>query len=538
MSFSRKFFVCVCVALSGTCAGASQLKVEENCRCRFTAAHSMAKLSPLPSRKLCKRTRVVCGQHFPSSGSDESEMFLFTATPSFIEAPSDVDVNEGGSVKLPCRAQGRPKPRIIWDRIGASVAQTQQQQINEEVAHFLEKDTQEELLAKAKIMSLRSKRSIATRSRTKGDDPQRPAGNALDSHSSRLSYFGVMARNRRRNGKSHVTNSDFEQIMRDEMGDVAAPTQTRIKRQTKPADSAADDDADRMDGEDVDSDTPNVIPIVVFSTQAPQEASRLQVTDNGELILLDVHERDQVITAVRVFVCLCNAIHACVWRAFEAESFERPLPSPPRFSCALCAFCFTRSGDTNNANFFARRLLLQGWYACAALNEAGSTVKRVFIHVISDGDSIDIENSPSLFDAPGMSSRYSNEQNIIITTVLATSPNSLDIAWETNDGIPATSLTLHYRIVGTNEFQLTTAMIDAKDFTINDLRAHAEYEVFASVPHGLSGFISNIRKGTTTADTIARQFARIVCSCTVVHITNVHVYLLFCFGNPFGMSHR
>lgn len=38
-------------------------------------------------------------------------------------------------------------------------------------------------------------------------------------------------------------------------------------------------------------------------------------------------------------------------------------------------------------------------------------------------------------------------------------------------------------------------MIDAKEYTINDLRAHAEYEVFASVPHGLSGSISNIRKG-------------------------------------------
>lgn len=105
------------------------------------------------------------------------------------------------------------------------------------------------------------------------------------------------------------------------------------------------------------------------------------------------------------------------------------------------------------------------------------------------------ENAPNLFDNSGVSNRFSNEQNIIISTVLPASPNSLDIAWETNDGIPATSLTLHYRIVGTNEFQIATAMIDAKEFTINDLRAHSEYEVFASVPHGLSGFISNIRKG-------------------------------------------
>lgn len=212
---------------------------------------------------------------------------------------------------MPCRAQGRPKPRIIWDRIGTTVTQTQQQQINDEVAHFLEKDTQEELLAKAKIMSLRSKRAIAPESGSgaKSNELMRSAvANALDSHSSRFSYSMVMARNKRRNGKSHVTNLDFEQIMRDEIDDmVAVPAKYRTKRQTNPADSDTDD-TERMNGDDVDSDTPNVIPIVVFSTQAPQEASRLQVTDNGELILRDVHERDQVIMLLWLLVCLCHAI--------------------------------------------------------------------------------------------------------------------------------------------------------------------------------------------------------------------------------------
>lgn len=126
------------------------------------------------------------------------------------------------------------------------------------------------------------------------------------------------------------------------------------------------------------------------------------------------------------------------------------------------------------------------------MNEAGSTVKRIFIRVISG---LSGGESGAPLDAIGSIDRFSNEQNILINTALATSPNSLDITWETTDGIPATSLTLHYRIVGSNEFQTATAMIDAKEYTINDLRAHAEYEVFASVPHGLSGSISNIRKG-------------------------------------------
>lgn len=93
--------------------------------------------------------------------------------------------------------------------------------------------------------------------------------------------------------------------------------------------------------------------------------------------------------------------------------------------------------------------------------------------------------------------RFTNEQNIIINSVLPISPNSLDITWETNDGIPSTSLTLHYRALGSKEFQTTTAMIDSKEYTISDLKAHTEYEVFASVPHGLSGSVSNIRKGKT-----------------------------------------
>lgn len=122
-------------------------------------------------------------------------------------------------------------------------------------------------------------------------------------------------------------------------------------------------------------------------------------------------------------------------------------------------------------------------------------MKRIFIRVLSGSDDADNENLPSSLDSTGSSGRFTNDQNILINTVLATSPNSLDISWDVNDGIPATSLTLHYRVVGSNEFRTANAMIDAKEFTINDLRSYTEYEVFASVPLGLGGSISNIRKG-------------------------------------------
>lgn len=201
-------------------------------------------------------------------------------------------MNEGGSVKLPCRAQGRPKPRIIWDRIGVALSQLQQlqQQINEEVSQYLAKDTQEELLAKAKIMSLRSKRSINENSIkfTQRKRSQRKAvfNDAFHSYSSLLSYYNAMERSKR-DGESHVVNSNFEQIMRDETQNTVEP-KNRKKRQINTDESEKD-----VDGID-DSQSSNVIPILVFSTQPPQEVSRLQVTDNGELILREVTERDQV----------------------------------------------------------------------------------------------------------------------------------------------------------------------------------------------------------------------------------------------------
>lgn len=195
---------------------------------------------------------------FFSFKTNKTKSHLYTfpiASPSFVEAPTDVEVNEGGSVKLPCRAQGRPKPRIIWDRIGNSaVSQLQHQhQMSSKITQYLEKDTQEDLLAKAKIMSLRSKRSI----------PQ------IKPHISP------------ENDEKQKRRRAFEQIMRDENQEIMQKL-LRKKRQI-------DDDAI-----DSDDDQPDAIPILVFSTQAPQEVSRLQVTDNGELILLDVTERDQV----------------------------------------------------------------------------------------------------------------------------------------------------------------------------------------------------------------------------------------------------
>ncbi|XP_031639876.1 uncharacterized protein LOC116351869, partial [Contarinia nasturtii] len=299
-------------------------------------------------------------------------------------------------VKLPCRAHGRPQPRIIWDRIGNTATQqlhNQQHQISSKINQYLERDTQEEALAKTKIMSLRSKRSY------------------------RMKRHKSIA-----TGNQNKLHRTFNHEWHDNNQEITKDKSRRKKRES------ADNNERNGNVYDEDRSPTGAIPVLAFSTQAPQEVSQLKVT-NGELILLNVTERDQ------------------------------------------------------------------GWYGCAAINEAGSVVKRIFIRVINGRDGNN--NVPISLDGISSSDRFSNDQNILINTVLATSPNSLDISWD-NNGIPsATALKLHYRIVGSNEFQTATAIIDAKEYTINDLQAYREYEVFASVPHGLSGLISNIRKGKT-----------------------------------------
>lgn len=140
------------------------------------------------------------------------------------------------------------------------------------------------------------------------------------------------------------------------------------------------------------------------------------------------------------------------------------------------------------------------------MNEAGSTVKRIFVRVRSASDGPNIPQPPL--------TRWGSDQNIIINSIAPSSAQSLDISWETTEGIPSTSLTLHYRPSSSKDFQTTTAMIDSKEYRITDLIAHTEYEVFASVPNGLGGSVSNIRKGNVKCSLCVEcSFCTIVILC-------------------------
>lgn len=290
------------------------------------------------------------------------------------------------------------------------------------------------MLAKAKIMSLRTKRQ--PNETTDENDLPAPVSRFKRQTIIERSFGDVLnipdlyvdkERNRdKRDQAMDLVVSEFRQIMRD-VNQATFDTNFRRKRDITVAEDGDDDDEEDDDTETDEISEPT--PILFFSTPSPVDPQTLVTNENGELVLHEVSARDQ------------------------------------------------------------------GWYACAGLNEAGSTVKRVFVRVL--GSSANPSEFIPQTSEPLSTSQWNSEQNIIITSIVSGSANAVDVTWETSEGVPSTTLTLHYRPVGGQSFQTASAMIDAKRFNIVDLRAHTEYEVFATVPHGLSGSVSNIRRGKT-----------------------------------------
>lgn len=188
---------------------------------------------------------------------------------------------------MPCRAQGRPIPRIIWDRIGNSaVSQLHHHHTDSKITQYLDEETQEDLLAKAKIMSFRSKRSLWQANK-------HPKATERTIDNSALIF------------NQSVRRMIFNQIMRKE--DSREIHRLHRKRRQILTNSDQQIDATAND----EHRSPDAIPILVFSTQAPQEVSRLHVNDNGELILLDVTERDQVRN--NVFIDYTIDVYTSFW---------------------------------------------------------------------------------------------------------------------------------------------------------------------------------------------------------------------------------
>ncbi|XP_037909107.1 roundabout homolog 1-like [Hermetia illucens] len=266
--------------------------------------------------------------------------------PTFVEAPIDVNAEEGSAASIPCRATGRPQAIVIWDRIQNTLENETEPRIKSD------EELHDEMLAKAKIMSLRYKRSLL------GDEAESGADNEAATESN--SY-----------------------------------------------------------------------------TLSPQVPLNFEVSKSGELIFKYISKKDE------------------------------------------------------------------GWYACAAINEAGSIVKKSYVHVITDQDPSDDFRVP---EPPG--SRWESTQNILITSVKAISAYYIDVSWEATKSamLRSNTLTIYYRPVLPSEADVRTlsreynssvAVIEAKAHRLRDLKPFTNYEIFATVPSGLGYSVSNLRKAKT-----------------------------------------
>lgn len=150
----------------------------------------------------------------------------------------------------------------------------------------------------------------------------------------------------------------------------------------------------------------------------------------------------------------------------------------------------------------------QGWYACAAINEAGSVVKRVFVR-ISSPDGVDDDLPDEIAHTPEPHGSYwGSEDYIMISALVPTSSSTLDVYWENSEHLEDMPVTVYFRIVpnipeNKNDvspraaFKGQSTTLFTKEHTLNDLKPFTDYEVFVAVPKGVGRIVSNIRKRKT-----------------------------------------
>lgn len=236
--------------------------------------------------------------------------------PTFVEAPADVTAKEGETVKMPCRAQGRPRVRVVWDRVGR-------------FSHEQPKisfSTRNDLLSNTKLSPLRTKRNgnnetasvTATTTTTTTSTTAITMGTNEENHE---------ARTKREINGLHIVNlheeqiddesvrhkrvltdtisllDEFDQIMRDksdfsadDAAETASVTASKTFRRRRTEEEIAEIlRASKRTKRDISVSGVTDPSHLHFST--PSTISNyLEINENGDLLLRDVTHNDQVRT--------------------------------------------------------------------------------------------------------------------------------------------------------------------------------------------------------------------------------------------------
>ncbi|XP_058065416.1 protein sax-3-like [Anopheles bellator] len=145
----------------------------------------------------------------------------------------------------------------------------------------------------------------------------------------------------------------------------------------------------------------------------------------------------------------------------------------------------------------------EGWYACAAINEAGSIVKKIHIKVLDVDEPVDARKEQ--IPAYEQHRWVNNHQFIVLNNVYTVSASSIGITWDVTDSTSRMQLRMYYRAVTkpvdyylyNSSFSSVVTTSNLKELTLEGLRPYSEYEIFASIPEGLAGSVSNVRRGKT-----------------------------------------
>lgn len=232
-------------------------------------------------------------------------VIVSVAVPTFVEAPADVTAKEGDTVKMPCRAQGRPRVRVVWDRVGRFTHE-------EPKISF---STRNDLLSKTKLSPLRTKRNGNNETATATTTTTTISANE-ENHESRTKreinglhivnlheeqFDDESVRHKRVLTDTISLLDEFDQIMRDksdfsadDAAETAAATASKTFRQRRTEEEIEQIlKASKRTKRDISVSGITDPSHLHFST--PSTISNyLEINENGDLLLRDVTHNDQV----------------------------------------------------------------------------------------------------------------------------------------------------------------------------------------------------------------------------------------------------
>uniref|UniRef100_A0AAG5DL88 Roundabout n=1 Tax=Anopheles atroparvus TaxID=41427 RepID=A0AAG5DL88_ANOAO len=393
--------------------------------------------------------KYYCEGHNEGGNVTISVYLYVYEAPTFMEAPVDVVIREGESIMLPCRAKGRPGVRIFWDRIDRKHVDNSEQNEDD---------------------------GLDTGGGGGGGAGGEPTL-ANDPASSSSMTAAATKRRRRRSAVSRVEGFAFAP---PEMASFVA--------------NGSGDLGDGEGGRGRGNWTIKIEPVSERQLQRQYPSRLLSFrADSPEHRRLLLRRRRDLSGAAEEG----QHIPEQGTSPTASTGTQAPTGHPPSSSVLE----FEESGGLTLKQISKGD---EGWYACAAINEAGSIVKKIRLTVLGQDEPVDVRKD-ALAAGYEQHRWVNHHQFIVLNNVYTVSASSIGVTWDVTDSTSRMQLRMYYRVASrpvdyylyNSSFSSVLTTSNLKELTLTGLRPYSEYEIFASIPEGLAGSVSNIRRGRT-----------------------------------------